>query len=264
MDLAIGVSTLNSGISNIDRLIASVPKEVKIIVCHQLDDSESYFWERDYENVFYFRVCDKGLSKSRNFVLDKANEIGVDYVLISDDDVVYSQRGMKELIHHLETNKVKNYWLQSIDEFGTKRKRYPKIRTNVKNRDIFKVASIELCISVKDVTDNNVRFDTRFGLGSTFKACEEPIFLNDCIASNIGLEFVPISVAIHPIESSGSLIYRNYDLLSDRAAAFHRMYGFSKGLFISYLFLFKKYPKCSFDIGFFSLCKVVFRKFNSL
>ncbi|MDU5425950.1 MAG: hypothetical protein E6123_13880, partial [Clostridiales bacterium] len=98
MNISIGISTLNDGLYRVKDNIKSIPSEQIVIIVHQITNDLSYKdVDLNRENVILVTLYEKGLSKSRNTLLMKAFELGVDYLIISDDDVSYSLKGLIKL-----------------------------------------------------------------------------------------------------------------------------------------------------------------------
>lgn len=238
MKIAIGISTLNDGIYHIQEKINSLPENILVVISHQITN-EKYYSDRiiSHPNVIIKISFEKGLSKSRNILLEEAMKLQADYLLISDDDVFYLNEGLLELSGFLEQqNGNSHYQIQSCTNNGTLRKKYPTSVKKIKKLDGFGVSSIEMCLNIKLIERNGIRFDERFGLGAIYQAGEEPIFINDLLKSNEKILFVPITVTVHPIESSGNKIYTCPKSLADRGAIFIRCGGRALGL--AYLLAF--------------------------
>lgn len=243
MKIAIGISTLDDGIYHIQEKIKSLPKNILVIISHQITNKKSYPDSIiSCPNAIVKMSFVKGLSKSRNILLEEAIKLQVDYLLISDDDVFYVNEGLLKLSHFLnKQNGNFHYQLQSCTEKGTLRKKYPISEKKIKRLDAFKISSIEMCLNIKKIESNGIRFDERFGLGAIYQAGEEPVFINDLLKKNESILFVPITVTVHPIESSGNKIYICSKSLADRGAIFIRCGGRVLGLVYLCAFWLRKF-----------------------
>jgi hypothetical protein len=97
-----------------------------------------------------------------------------------------------------------------------------------------------------------MRFDENFGAGADNYLGDEYIFIADALKKGLRGEFLPIRVAIHPKESSGSLWGTPKDL-NARAAVFGRVFGAWAPLFRA-LFLLKSRKE---RVGMFNSMKFI-------
>lgn len=243
MKIAIGISTLNDGIYQVQEKIRSLPENVIVIISHQIANEKKYPENIiTHPNVIIEQSFVKGLSKSRNILLERAIKLNIDYLLISDDDVFYLSEGLLKLEEFLNNQSgSSHYQFQSCTESGMLRKKYPLSLKKINRLDSFKISSIEMCLNIKNIIKNGARFDERFGLGATYQAGEEPIFINDLLQSKESIIFVPITVTVHPIESSGNKIYTSSESLADRGAIFIRCGGYALGLVYLFAFWMRKF-----------------------
>lgn len=243
MKLAIGISTVGKGINDLYNKVKNISSNVVVIISHQ-DNSDTKIDNMlaQLTNVYIITKNERGLSKSRNVLLDKAKTLGIDYLIISDDDVYYKNDGLELLSQHLiKEEHSSHYQFQSCDEANHLRKKYKPESYELKRLDVFSVSSIEMCINISLVKESNIRFDERFGLGSIYAAGEEPIFLSDALSHNHHIRFLPITVTIHPLESSGIRIYTDESTLAARGAIFKRCLGNVTGVLFVSAFWFKKF-----------------------
>lgn len=242
MRLAIGISTLNNGITHLYEKIKNIPDDIYIIICHQITNGENYINSMPpKKNIHLIEKIEKGLAKSRNTIITDAIEKNIDYLMLSDDDVFYKIENLKKIINSLSENDNHHYQFKSIDHKNNDRKNYKKNTFTLKTKDFFRVSSIEMCININKIKEQNIRFDENYGLGSKYPAGEEAIFLADSNKKGIKTIFLPIVITIHPIESSGLDIYTNKDSLQIRGNIIRRVTNSYLGFIFILLFWAKKF-----------------------
>lgn len=243
MNLAIGISTLNDGIYRVKDNIKEIQVEYTVIIIHQITNGLCYEDVKEAnDNTNIVTLFDSGLSKSRNALINKAYELGIDYLIISDDDVLYLKNGLTELKNHIhKDNSVSHFQIRSCTIDGELRKKYPNYQKKIRRMDVFGVSSIEMCLNIKRIMQKNIKFDERFGLGSIYPAGEEPIFISDMLKSGEDVFFIPITVTVHPIESSGLNIFYNDWALMSRGVIFVRCLGRVVGVAFAIAFWGKKF-----------------------
>jgi hypothetical protein len=100
-----------------------------------------------------------------------------------------------------------------------------------------KAATYEMMVRVDAIRGAGVTFDENFGAGAENFLGDEYIFISDALNKGLKGDFLPVRVAIHPKESSGSTWGTPRDL-SARAAVFSRVFGVTAPIFRA-LFLLK-------------------------
>lgn len=244
MKLALGISTMNESILSLYDKVKNIPEEILIIICCQFS-KETSIDERlvGLNNAHIVYKQEKGLSKSRNTLLKEASLQHVDYLIISDDDVSYDRSGLEKLSEYLTLpgNAMSHYQFQSRDANNILRKNYKKKSFEIKFKDIFRVSSIEMCLNINEIVKSNIYFDEDFGLGGKYPAGEEPIFLADALKSNHTIKFIPITITVHPLESSGMKVFTDEISLYSRGAIFKRTSGAFFGPVMILLFWIKKF-----------------------
>ncbi|MDW2326719.1 MULTISPECIES: glycosyltransferase [Vibrio] len=251
---------MNAGIFNVVNIIDTIPEHISLFVNHQVLDDKDYSVEYDNikvkkNNAFVLVDEKKGLSRSRNTLINAAYKAEHSYLLISDDDVLFNTEQLKELSIYLGRfgNMSTSYWLRSITKDGVLRKVYPKNGKVIARSSLFKVASIELCLNLRFVKQNRLYFDTNFGLGTNCRAGEEPIFISDCLKRGMIFMHLGLYPAIHPIEGTGSLVNNDLGLMTDRALIFSRMFGSFWGLLVFFVFFLKKKIKRETSLSYIAV-----------
>jgi glycosyltransferase involved in cell wall biosynthesis len=145
----------------------------------------------------------RGVTKIRNQVIRHATGT---YVVFADDDIIFQEKGIKEAISYLEEHQDVALLLgQATDESGKLRKNYPTKITKLTKLNSAKAATYEMIIRLEAIKTAGIAFDENFGAGAdqTYLG-DEYIFIADLLSANLSCEFVPVVIATHPAESSGS------------------------------------------------------------
>jgi len=143
-----------------------------------------------------------GVTKLRNQVLNKAKG---KYLVFSDDDIKFSEEGLVEAIGYLEKSGAGLLLGQAIDEKGELRKAYPSQVQRLNKFNSAKAATYEMIVNLEQVRSAGVLFDENFGAGAEITYLgDEYIFICDLLSAGIRCDFVPIVIATHPTDSSGS------------------------------------------------------------
>lgn len=243
MKIAIGISTMNEGVFRALTNSKEASRVCDIIICQQVTDKAAAFSmdNHDLSSVNVITKFETGLSRSRNTLLQAAIDQGYDFLIISDDDVKYSPEGLRELIDNLSAYRHQHLQFQSTNEHGKLRKKYKNQSFTLSSLDVLKVSSIEMCLNLGLLKQQNICFDESFGLGAVWPVGEEAVVLADMQNSGQEIVFLPIAVTNHPDESTGEKLYYDALMLKSRGVLFRRCYGAAKGLMVTLLFWMRKF-----------------------
>ena len=169
-----------------------------------------------------FYLESKGVAKSRNSAIENANG---KYLLFGDDDVTFDAAEIQKALDYLDQNpKVSLVLASAVDESGELRKTYPLKKTELNRFNSAKAATYEMILRVEHAKNLNVRFDEDFGAGAKNYLGDEYIFIVDLIKAGGSAVFLPLKIAVHPADSSGSRWGEKQDRIA-RAMVFSRVFG---------------------------------------
>lgn len=249
--LTIGYSTLADRLSNIKPPKVDLPHDVFISIQNPQKVEFNLPTNFDFQ---YIKTEDQGVTKSRNLVL---NQVKTKYLLFADDDIAFVSKGIESAVSYLEANPNCDLVLaQAMDTEGVLRKTYPKREAKLTRFNSARAGTIEMIVRVDSVRSKGVAFDENFGAGAQNYLGDEYIFITDLLKAGGSATFLPITIAIHPEDSSGSLWGTEPDLRV-RARVFQRVFG---GLapFIRAGFYLKNFRKFG---GFKNFANFVIGKF---
>lgn len=141
-----------------------------------------------------------GLSRNRNNAMKNAT---ADWVLISDDDLIYTEEHIKNVIESFEKNP--DY---SVLAFRYESEDFPR-KYSLEEFDLnnppkgYFTVSFEIGLNLKQIRmqlkdDVIPLFNENFGLGSTFGSGEEDLFVANLLKHNLKGKFIPVDVCEHP------------------------------------------------------------------
>ena len=154
------------------------------------------------ERVQVLAFAGSGVTKIRNQALASAKG---DYLIFADDDITFDEEGILNALEYMEDAELALLLGQAVDETGTLRKSYPSKPTKLNKLNSAKAATYEMLVNTKAVKLAGVSFDESFGAGApeTYLG-DEYILIADLVAKGLNCYFVPITLATHPTDSSGS------------------------------------------------------------
>lgn len=176
----------------------------------------------NFPNAKVISLASTGVAKSRNTALAQA---AGEYLVFADDDIIFSEVGLQKAVQFLDENPdVSLVLCRATDTSGKLRKNYP---TRVERLGLFnsaKAATYEMIVRVADMKRLGVRFDEQFGAGVENYLGDEYIFIADLVRAGGKATFIPITIASHPEDSSGSGWGTQRDRVA-RAKIFGRVFG---------------------------------------
>jgi hypothetical protein len=148
-----------------------------------------------------------------------------EFLLFGDDDIEFISEGIEEALQFFSENPDCAIVLaQASDEFGELRKKYPRRMVKLKLTNSAKAATYEMIIRPKAFMSRGIYFDEGFGAGVKNYLGDEYILIADALRAGLKGYFLPLTIARHPRESSGSRFGTPEDLRA-RSAVFSRVFA---------------------------------------
>jgi len=217
--LTIGYSTLADRLENIIPPKLNLPHEIFISI--QNPGNIDFTLPTDFE-FQAVTANEKGVAKSRNKVLSSSE---TKYLLFADDENTFRGDSIETAISYLESHPLCDLVLaQAVDTTGALRKAYPKRVKKLTKFNSAKAATYEMIVRVESAKSKGMKFDENFGAGADNYLGDEYIFIADLLDKGGAGVFLPLTIAIHPLESSGSRWGSDSDLRA-RAEVFQRVFG---------------------------------------
>ncbi len=233
--LTIAFSTLPSRVKSITYPKVREDRELIVLVQNQ-DESSYVFGERSAKLI---ELKNRGVAKSRNAALDRASG---KYLLFGDDDVTFDESGITKAIDYFEANPNCAIILaRAVDETGKVRKDYVGKETPIKLTNSARAATYEMLVRVDAIREKKIRFDEDFGAGAENYLGDEYIFIADALRAGLSGVHLPIDLAVHPSESSGSRWGTPEDLQA-RSKVFGRVFGWKAPIYRAGFLLKTKNP----------------------
>lgn len=222
--ITIAYSTLPSRVKSIRFPEGNSDREILVLV--QNKEEGSYVFNEPGAKLIELKS--KGVAKSRNAALERANG---KYLLFGDDDISFNELGINQAAEYLEQNPdCALLLLRAVDETGAFRKNYVTELKAIKLTNSARAATYEMMVRVDAIREKGIRFDEDFGAGVANYLGDEYIFIADALRAGVKGVHLPVTIALHPKESSGSRWGTPEDLAA-RAAVFARVFGWRAPFF---------------------------------
>ena len=216
--LTIGYSTLAQRAGNIN--FPEGKRDRQLLVVVQNPNQDKFTISND--GIDLLELNSRGVAKSRNAALSNAKG---KYLVFGDDDIRFLESGLDQLVDYFEQHSdCAIIMAQAVDETGTLRKSYPDKVHALSRFNSAKAATYEMMVRVDAIKGKGIRFDENFGAGVENYLGDEYIFIADALKAGLTGVFLPVPIAVHPKDSSGSGWGTRRDLTA-RAAVFSRVFG---------------------------------------
>ncbi|MBO5445263.1 MAG: glycosyltransferase family 2 protein [Muribaculaceae bacterium] len=166
---------------------------VEYLVSWQTDGSTTVPESLVRYDMKIYPVSGKGLSANRNHALVRAT---APLLLISDDDVVYTEENLLNVISAFDDNADADILTFRYDTLNC-HKTYPERQVSLAcpPKGYF-ISSIEIAFR-RDSIQGRIWFNENFGIGAIFPSGEEDVFIHDCLSAGLTGRFIPATVARH-------------------------------------------------------------------
>lgn len=254
MTVDILICTYNEGIQNISKILLPPIDNLFYKISFQVTN-ETYNKIPDVlldrSDVYVSVIYSKGLSNNRNNAISISSS---DICFVADDDVNYTKEYIENVVRIFKQDESLDVFVGKIQtpEGDHEYKKYRKNIFKISYRNISKISSIEVVFKRKAIIENDILFDSDFGLGGNlFAQGEEGIFLGDCLKKGLVIRYYPYYIVEHPFVSSGKKV--NYDkrYIMYWGAYCKRAYGLWWGRILIIPLSIKQYSNYRDKIGYF-------------
>lgn len=197
-----------------------------VLVVNQADSNRDESFQREGTSVRVLTTEERGLSNSRNMLLDNADG---DIAILGDDDIYYLD-GYADLIKkaYADYPEADIIAFSFTTELGKDTRRQFEKSKRLGIFTISKIASVEITFKPQRVREKGIRFDTLLGLGAEFGSGEENAFLADALRAGLKVRYVPATICYLKPDPEERVKWRdgfNEDYFFKKGACFHRIYG---------------------------------------
>ncbi|MDD4636055.1 MAG: glycosyltransferase [Bacteroidales bacterium] len=236
------ICTIDDGINKVGKvLLPEVKNTIRYKISHQYTDS-SYVYipeELKREDVQISHIKGKGLCRNRNNAIHMADG---DIAIIADDDVRYELSFFETIacVYKDEGIDVACFQIQTAQD-EPRYKKYASKPFQITKHQRHDISSIEITFRISKIKQNNICFDTRFGLGSgCFMSGEEDVFIHDCTLKQLQVYYFPYPIVFHPYMSTGKKNIFSPERNQTLGALTWEIYGYSSLLRICWYVLKKR------------------------
>lgn len=203
MTLQVLISTCDQeGVDRVSKMFLPELEHVTYLVSVQNPQKKQIKYPASIirKDIIVSETESKGLGLNRNHSIDKSTG---DILLISDDDLVYTEQGLKAVIHTFEENS--DIDIATFRYLGGDNKIYTDYEFDLLQEPKgYYITSFEIAIR-KSSIPKDIRFSRYLGAGNTIFSCgEENLFVYRLLKAGLKGRFFPITIVEHPELTTGS------------------------------------------------------------
>ena len=208
----------------------------KVTVINQINNNEEILNFEEGDSRIYSYV-EKGVSKSRNRLLEKANG---EICIFADDDVVYNDEYEETILDAYSQNKKAEGILFYVENINTNREKNKRIRNKkLKSLDIMRARIYGLSLrkeAIEKIKRKNIKFNENFGPGGIIHKGEEAIFIKELIDNRFNLYSVNRQIGY--VNHKNSNWFQGFDseFMYNQGAVFYELFpNYYKLLILQYI-----------------------------
>lgn len=188
MNLEVLVATMNqSDFSLIDKMNI----KTDALVGNQCDKNSIESFTKNNNIITYFNFSERGVGLNRNNTLMRAKK---DYIIFSDDDVVYYDDYASKIIEYFEKLPKADVLVFNIDNEPESEKRGIKKVFKIGKYNYMRYGAVRIAAKTKIIHEKGIFFNLCYGGGTEHSSGEDTIFLHSCLKMGLRIYAVPISI----------------------------------------------------------------------
>lgn len=167
----------------------------------------------------------RGVGLSRNTALENAGE---DYVLFSDDDIVYDAGYAEKIEKAFEENRDADLLLFNVRVCEERRTYWTDSKKKIGRMNCGRYPAYSIAAKRESLIRAGVKYSLLFGGGARFSNGEDSLFLTDCLRSGLKIYAVPVEIGEETYRESTWFHGFNEKFFYDRGVLFAFLYrGFA-------------------------------------
>ena len=196
-----------------------------VLVVNQADTEKEDFFNLDDNSVKVITTTERGLSKSRNMLL---NHSAGDILVFGDDDLWYLD-GYDKIIEdaYKKYPKADIITFRFTQELGKETRKQFSKPTKINLFKLSKISSVEITVKRESIINNQIKFNNLLGLGAEFVTGEENEFLAKALKAGLKIIYLPYTIVYlkpDPIDRQKWKDGFNEEYFVKKGGAFYAIY----------------------------------------
>lgn len=193
------------------------------VMIDQGSRDESYEFRKDGNyNIRVFERNERGIGRSRNLALDKAEGR---IVLFSDDDIVYSDGYADLILEAFESKCDADIIMFNVNVNKNRRTYHIDKDIRVHKWSVGRYPAYAAAARLDSIRQAGVRFSLLFGGGARYSNGEDSLFFMDCLRAGLVMRGVPVTIGTEEPRESTWFHGYNGKFFKDRGVLYSFLYG---------------------------------------
>ncbi|MBR3040677.1 MAG: glycosyltransferase [Lachnospiraceae bacterium] len=181
MALQLLISALNKDPAE---LIAKMNIQTDAVLVNQCDEDVCREIPYRENTVLVLSKKERGVGRSRNLCMEKAT---AEYVLFSDDDIVYDDGYEEKVLSAFEKNDAADVILFNMKVSPERKTYWNESEKSVSKFNCGRYPAYSIAAKRESLQKADVRFSLLFGGGAKYSNGEDSLFLTDCLRGGLKL-----------------------------------------------------------------------------
>uniref|UniRef100_UPI004057C06B glycosyltransferase n=1 Tax=Acetatifactor sp. TaxID=1872090 RepID=UPI004057C06B len=219
MKVQVLASVMNQSMEQIAKQMNLDSDAVIVNQCDRLDYEEM---EYNGHNVRFFSFPDRGIGKSRNEAILRADR---DICLFSDEDIVYRDGYEDAIVREFENNPKADMILFNIEVEEARRTYHITERKKVHWYNCGRYGAVSFAVRRDKLLASRVMFSLLFGGGAKYSNGEDSLFLKEFMDKGYQVYTAPVTIGRECAGDSSWFAGYNEKFFHDRGVLYRALYG---------------------------------------
>lgn len=212
-----------------DSLYVEMNLQSSAVFANQSNEYSFKVYRRNDSTIKLVSTADRGVGKNRNMAILHATG---DYLIIADDDMVYKEGYVENVIKTFEENPKADiivFELNYLNRFTKGRKPNKKVK-RIHLYNSMRYGAARIAIKRESLLKSNIWFSLLYGGGAPYSCGEDALFIREAIRKGLKIYASPYIIA--DVKQEESSWFKGYN----------EKYYFDRGVWLANAFPIIKYP----------------------
>lgn len=233
----------------------NLKENVTVINQFGLENFDTPKLKKIKNNIFYYQIKDRGLSKSRNMAIESSSG---DICIIADNDVLYLNDYSETINDAYQKYPDADIIAFQVDRINGREKKFSNTDKKIKYLSSLKISSVEITFKRNSILKKELRFNEDLGAGSNYLMGEENEFLIQALNKGLKVYYVAKKIGVVDMSSSTWFETYNNEYFESRGASFKAMFPRFYWILIFQFIIRKRMIKKDSNMSYFQILKKMF------
>ena len=213
--------TLISAVNKDSTLPKIMGIEGSAVLIDQTDRTYDEVIDTDTAHVRIYHRNERGVGKSRNLALDKAE---ADIILFSDEDIRYEKGYAEKITEAFEKHPEADVLFFNVSVCEERRTYHTEKEKKVGYFNLGRYPAYAAAMRREKIKEKKIRYSLLFGGGARYSNGEDSLFFMDCVRAGLKLIAVPAEIGYEEERESTWFTGYHEKFFFDRGVLYHFLY----------------------------------------